>query len=219
MSFSSQSSTRIPPMNQKPRQPKLSPRKQATQARAARTIEIILEAAAHILERGGLASYTTNAIAKRAGVSIGSLYQYFPNKNAITVALIERESAGVVADIADAASNPDWRAALAGMARAAVTHQLRCPGLARRLDFEESRLPNPNQERRLVDVVHPAIVSVLQRAPLAPHHSPAVIAFDLMAITRGMTDAAGARGEMDADALQRRVMWAVFGYIGAREAA
>ena len=152
---------RIPPMNQKPRQPKLNPRKQATQARAARTIEIILEAAAHILERRGLAGYTTNAIAKRAGVSIGSLYRYFPNKDAITIALIDRESAGVVADIVDAASDPDWRGALAAMARAGVTHQLHRPELARLLDFEESRLPNPKREKRVVDVVRPAIVSVL----------------------------------------------------------
>jgi hypothetical protein len=124
-----------------------------------------------------------------------------------------------VADIVDAASDPDWRAALAAMARASVTHQLRCPGLARRLDFEESRLPNPKRERRLVDLVHPAVVSVLQRAQLASHHGLEVIAFDVMAMTRAMTDAAGARGEVDADALQGRVMRAVLGYIGAREAS
>ncbi len=72
------------------------PRKQATQARAARTVEVILEAAAHILERDGFAGYTTNAIAERAGASIGSLYQYFPNKDAITVTMIDQRSAAVV---------------------------------------------------------------------------------------------------------------------------
>jgi AcrR family transcriptional regulator len=206
-------------MTQKPRRPKLSPRKQATQARAAKTIEIILEAAAHILERDGFAGYTTNAIAERAGVSIGSLYQYFPNKDAITVALIDRRSAGVVAEIVDAASDPDWRNALAAMVGAGVTHQLHCPGLARLLDVEEVRLPNPKQEKRLVDIVHPSVVSVLRRARIASHLSLPVLAFDLMAITRGMTDAAGVRGEKDADALRRRVMRAIFGYIDAREAA
>jgi AcrR family transcriptional regulator len=167
----------------------------------------------------GLVGYTTNAIAKRAGVSIGSLYQYFPNKDAVTIALIDRESAAAVADIVKAASDPDWRGALAAMARAGVTHQLRRPELARLLDSEESRLPNPKREKWMVDVIHPAIVSVLQRAQLASDRNLAVIASDIMAITRGMTDAAGVRGEMDADALQCRVTRAIFGYIGAREAS
>ncbi len=117
------------------------------------------------------------------------------------------------------ASDPNWRGAFAAMVGAGVTHQLHCPGLARLLDFEESRLPNLKQEKRLVDVVHPAVVSVLRRARMASHHNLAVLGFDFMAITRGMTDAAGVRGEKDADALQRRVMRAIFGYIGAREAA
>ena len=105
------------------------------------------------------------------------------------------------------------------MVGAGVTHQLHCPGLARLLDVEEVRLPNPKQEKRLVDTVHPVVVSVLRRARIASHLSLPVLAFDLMAITRGMTDAAGVRGEKNADALQRRVMRAIFGYIDAREAA
>ena len=52
-----------------------------------------MEAAARILEERGLEGYTTNAVAERAGFSIGSLYQYFPNKDAITIALIQRETA------------------------------------------------------------------------------------------------------------------------------
>ena len=120
---------------------------------------------------------------------------------------------------AAACSDPDWRNALTAMVGAGVTHQLHCPGLARLFDVEKVRLPNPKQEKRLVDTVHPAVVSVLRRARIASHLSLPVLAFDLMAITRGMTDAAGVRGEKNADALQRRVMRAIFGYIDAREAA
>src|SRR5258708_20159128 len=57
------------------------------QARAGETVSLILEATAQILEAGGLPAFTTNAVAERAGVSIGTLYQYFADKNAILLAL------------------------------------------------------------------------------------------------------------------------------------
>ena len=57
----------------------------------------ILEAAARILETGGATGLNTNAIAQRAGVSVGSLYQYFPNKEAILAELI-REKRGQLLD-------------------------------------------------------------------------------------------------------------------------
>lgn len=66
-------------------------RKAPRQKRAAATFEAIVEAAAHILRARGAKGLTTNAIALRAGVSIGSLYQYFPDKRAIVRALMERE--------------------------------------------------------------------------------------------------------------------------------
>lgn len=69
---------------------RLKPLKEPKQARSRETYEAILGAAAQVFERRGYASATTNRIAERAGVSIGSLYQYFPNKNAILVALTER---------------------------------------------------------------------------------------------------------------------------------
>src|SRR6195256_6764589 len=61
------------------------------QARAGETVSLILEATAQILEAGGLPAFTTNAVAERAGVSIGTLYQYFADKNAILIGLAKRE--------------------------------------------------------------------------------------------------------------------------------
>jgi AcrR family transcriptional regulator len=63
------------------------------------TVDAMLEAAVKLLRRGRASSITTNGIAETAGVSIGSVYQYFPNKNALFVALHERhirEVAGVI---------------------------------------------------------------------------------------------------------------------------
>src|SRR5215467_902602 len=60
-----------------------SPRKLPKQARSTRLVEAILEAAVRVLERDGAAGFTTIRVAERAGVSVGSLYQYFPNKESI----------------------------------------------------------------------------------------------------------------------------------------
>ncbi|GAA2892461.1 hypothetical protein GCM10020220_098200 [Nonomuraea rubra] len=67
----------------------LTPRKQPRQQRSRETVAAILEAAAQLFQRYGYAGTTTNKIAERAGVSIGSLYQYFPNKDSLLVALAE----------------------------------------------------------------------------------------------------------------------------------
>ncbi len=69
-----------------------APRKKPRQERAHATVDAILLAAAHILKTEGFERATTNRIAELAGVSIGSLYQYFPNKASIVGALRERHS-------------------------------------------------------------------------------------------------------------------------------
>lgn len=73
-------------------------RRNPEQSRAKVTCDAILTAAAQVLERGGDAAFTTNRIAERAGVSIGSVYQYFANKDDILVALAEREEATLLTD-------------------------------------------------------------------------------------------------------------------------
>ena len=75
--------------------PPAVPRKMPTQRRSQMTVEVILEAAAHILATNGYEAFTTNRVAERAGVSIGSLYQYFPNKQSLLVALHARHLADI----------------------------------------------------------------------------------------------------------------------------
>ncbi len=77
-------------------------RKIPTQERAGRTISTIFEAAAQILQKDGPDKLTTNRIAERAGFSIGTVYQYFPNKEAILAAIAERERQAIEAQIRDA---------------------------------------------------------------------------------------------------------------------
>lgn len=72
--------------------PSANPRKRPKQERSQATVEAILTATAHILTENGYDQLTTNRVAERAGVSIGSLYQYFPNKEALIFALAEHHA-------------------------------------------------------------------------------------------------------------------------------
>lgn len=74
----------------KPGRAKNAPRRRPQQQRALQTVDAVLEAAVRILKRDGINALTTNRIAEVAGVSIGSVYQYFPHKSAIFAALHRR---------------------------------------------------------------------------------------------------------------------------------
>lgn len=79
----------------------VSPRKSPRQERSRLTVERILDAAARIFHEQGYAGATTNDIADEAEVSVGSLYQYFPNKDALLVALTKRHIESTTAGLAD----------------------------------------------------------------------------------------------------------------------
>jgi len=120
-----------------------SARKRPSQARSQVTVEAILDAAAQVFEARGYAAGTTNRIAARAGVSIGSLYEYFPNKDAIVVALAERELEREREEILELLQG-SARDSLAGLLRhfveTVVGFHTRSPALHRIL-FEEAQHP------------------------------------------------------------------------------
>jgi len=74
------------------RRPQTNPRKTASQKRSRATVDALVEATARVLVRQGYDGASTNRIAAVAGVSIGSLYQYFPSKEALVAAVIERHT-------------------------------------------------------------------------------------------------------------------------------
>jgi AcrR family transcriptional regulator len=74
------------------RRPQTNPRKIASQKRSRLTVDALLEATARVLIKEGYDRASTNRIAAVAGVSIGSLYQYFPSKEALVAAVIERHT-------------------------------------------------------------------------------------------------------------------------------
>lgn len=74
------------------RRPLTNPRKEASQERSRATVDALIEATARILVREGFDRASTNRIAQKAGVSIGSLYQYYPSKEALVAAVIDRHN-------------------------------------------------------------------------------------------------------------------------------
>lgn len=127
-----------------PRDSRVRPRKRPAQRRSRETVRAILDAAAQVLERHGYAAGTTNRIAARAGVSVGSVYEYFPNKDAIVVALaereLERERETLLAVLAEAPPREPLAALLARFVDAVVDLHAARPGLHRIL-FEEADHP------------------------------------------------------------------------------
>ena len=79
--------------------------RQPRQDRSRHKVELIFEATIRLLEKGGLDGLTTNAIALSAGVSIGTLYQFFPNREAILGSLADREIAAMSDRVTEAMEN------------------------------------------------------------------------------------------------------------------
>ncbi len=74
---------------------RITPRKLPVQARSLATVGVILDATARVLTREGYDRASTNRIADTAGVSVGSLYQYFRSKESLVAALIDRHQEGM----------------------------------------------------------------------------------------------------------------------------
>jgi AcrR family transcriptional regulator len=113
-------------------------RKEPRQARSRATTDAVLDAAAHILGERGWAGLTTNAVAELAGVSIGSLYQYFPNKLALIEAVRRRHFDDVLAILRAAADEKTSRQRrIATLVDGMITIHSRHPA-AHRVLLEES---------------------------------------------------------------------------------
>ena len=135
--------TRIRDGRGRPRKRTLEVRKAPGQARSKETVNVILEASARILESEGLRGFNTNAVADKAGVSVGSLYQYFPNKDSILLALIdsfENATHQAVFEAMRSGSGRPLKPCLKLFVRALVVMHYRRPRLNRVLEAEEERL-------------------------------------------------------------------------------
>ncbi|TPJ99492.1 TetR/AcrR family transcriptional regulator [Mesorhizobium sp. B2-5-9] len=108
--------------------PLTNPRKDASQLRSRATVDALVEATARILIRDGFDKASTNRIAQEAGVSVGSLYQYYPGKEALVAAVIDRHNKEIMQVVRGAfeevASEPVERAVRRLVAVAIEAHRI-----------------------------------------------------------------------------------------------
>jgi AcrR family transcriptional regulator len=110
------------------RKPPTKPRKHASQERSRATVDALIEATARILVRDGFDKASTNRIAEVAGVSVGSLYQYYPGKEALVAAVIDRHNHEIMrvvrSALAEVASQPIEKAVRRLVAVAIEAHRI-----------------------------------------------------------------------------------------------
>lgn len=189
------------------------PRKQARQARSRVTQSAILEAAARILERQGQDGLTTNAIAQRAGVSVGSLYQYFPNKEAILASLIRAKRTELLDRMHAAlaqANHLDAKDTVKALIYAGMTYQIARPALAQELEHLAPHLSLEPETTALAKKMASLILGTIRQ--IQPGAGPQE-AQDVIAITKGLISAAAQTDQTDAESLGDRACRAVLGYL------
>jgi AcrR family transcriptional regulator len=143
-----------------------SPRKRPLQRRAQETVDAILDATAHILVRDGYDNLSTNRVAEKAGVSIGSLYQYFPNREALVGELVDRYSAMlfrlVMESLAAMAGSPP-REVVGAIVRAMVETKREDPKLSKVLREQIPRTGRLARYEEELDKVIALTESFLER--------------------------------------------------------
>lgn len=197
-----------------------TPRKRPRQARSKLLVDSLLEATARILRADGWDALTTNRVAREAGVSVGSLYQYFPNKEALVAGLLECWSEEVLAWAADLfldVATAPVDAAIARMVRAslelgredAILHRV----LLAQLPHEGLRAAFEQLERRVME--HLAEWIAARRAELHVE-DPSLTAFVLVtALDAAVDKAVMTRPELlDSPRFARELERLVAGYLG-----
>ncbi|MDH5824976.1 TetR/AcrR family transcriptional regulator [Luteimonas sp. RD2P54] len=168
------------------------------------TIDAIFEATIQVLLANGLEAITTVQIADRAGVSVGSLYQYFPNKRALLAAVVQRHVGEVVdatIQACRAAHGTDIREMCAAMMSAFVDAKTRRPEVSRAL-YLPSAAVNADaivreESIRCAQAVQQMLVTACDasftQAPLVSR----ILVGSIVAPTRAAIEAGGDRGDFE----------------------
>lgn len=182
----------------------LSPRKRPQQRRSRVTIDSIFEATIQVLLAKGVDKITTIQIADRAGVSIGSLYQYFPNKRALMAAVVRRH-VGEVVDATIVACKSVHGATIgemcATMMAAFVDAKTRRPEVSRAL-YLPSAAVNADaivkeESSRCAQAVHDMLITASDARFAQPQWVSSVLIASVVGPTRATIEAGGNRSTFE----------------------
>jgi AcrR family transcriptional regulator len=183
----------------------LNPRKRPQQRRSRDTIDAIFEATIQVLLANGFEKTTTIQIADRAGVSIGSLYQYFPNKRALLAAIVRRHVGGVVdATIAACKSvhGKPIEAMCATIMEVFVDAKTRRPDISRALYLPTAAVNGEaivkEESSRCAQAVHDMLITASDAKFEQPQIVSSVLVASIVGPTRAVIEAGGNRSTFDA---------------------
>lgn len=182
-----------------------SPRRSPTQPRATVTVDAMLTAVELVLEKHGPAGLTTNRVAEIAGVSVGSLYQYFPNKEAMVSTVLERyvgRFIGPCREVVAGSHAYPTDVVVNQVAAALVSGYTALRPIHRWLIELRSAAAFQDRFHRALDVLVEEIATALAKRTDVRVANPHATAFVLVHGVTGIVEAAGARSaEVDVMAI------------------
>jgi AcrR family transcriptional regulator len=182
----------------------LNPRKRPQQRRSRLTNDALFEATIQVLLANGLDGITTIQIADRAGVSVGSLYQYFPNKRALLAAIVKQHVGGV-ADATIAACRSAHGKTIAEMCAtimdAFVDAKTRRPDVSRAL-YLPTAMVNADaivkeESSRAAQAVHDMLITARDAKFSQPQLVSGVLIASIVGPTRAVIEAGGNRSNFE----------------------
>lgn len=199
----------------------LEPRKSPVQARSTASVEAILKATIQVLLKVGKESLTTTRVAARAGVSVGTLYQYFPNKSALLRAALERHM-DEIGSVLQMVCREQAGASLEKMATALVTSfldaKMKDAKTSVALYSVSSDVDGAKISREMSLKANRAIAAMLASAKDELTTDPEVVASMLQAVMAGVSRRLleSASPEIDYERLRDELVFLVRGYLRAR---
>lgn len=177
-----------------------APRRRAKQSRAKQSVDRILAAAAAQLARGGAAAVTTTALAADAGLAVGSLYQYFADRDAVLLALHQRRMAALAetlaADLAILPADAAWTVTLDHLIDHLAAAVVEEPGFVALMRYVASRRGHQDPVTVIGPLEQPIAVALRRLLPALDDESFALVLRVSAAILAGLTDLALSRDDL-----------------------
>ncbi|MBK0097346.1 TetR/AcrR family transcriptional regulator [Erwinia sp. S63] len=188
-------------------------RKAPRQRRSQVMVDVILQAAARVLAKSGWAKFNTNEVARIAGVSIGSLYQYFPNKLALAEAIRQQHLAAILQVLAGAATEEDSLAIrVERLIEGIIAAHLINPSLHRVLLDEvplSERSAHQEFEQQYAEFYRQFVVTTLSRDSARA----TVVAVVLASAVEGVVHDAARRDQLGSDDIKLELQRLIMAYL------